>query len=277
MVRNVSVVVGNGGMGRAISRRIGSGRTLLIADRDPDSLEPVAERMREDGFDVTSTGVDVTSPESIAALAETARGLGQVTQLVHTAGVSPAQGGIEQILAVDILGPALVLDEFVEVVAPGAAAVVISSNAGHMVSEPLTPEDQLLLRTTPAQDLLGMSLISPDRFTDRAVAYMFAKRVARLRVQGAAKAWARRGSRVNSISPGVVATPMGRAERSSGNTFVERLIALSPAGRAATAEEIADAVVFLLGPAAAFITGADLLVDGGAIAAIDSGQLPTHS
>ncbi|MEU9156078.1 SDR family oxidoreductase [Streptomyces sp. NPDC048417] len=272
MNTEVSVVIGNGGMGRAVARRIGAGHRLLIADYKEEVLEPVAEQLRDDGFEVTTQSVDVTSRTSVAGLARTAAELGRVTRLVHTAGVSPAQAPIPAILAVDVLGPALVLDEFKDVMAPGGAGVVIASNAGYFYPGPLSPEDIHALSEFPAEELAGHALLSPERYADGSIAYQFAKHAAQLRVKAAAAgAWGDRGVRLNSISPGVISTPMGRAELDGGDQeLVRGLVEASAVKRPGTAEEIAAAAEFLLG--ASFVTGTDLLADGGAVAAITTGR-----
>lgn len=274
MQKTVGVIIGMGGMGRAIARRIGSGAELLLADYQVAALEEFADQMRGDGFSVQTQQVDVGSRESVAAVAEAAKRMGSVTRLVSTAGVAPVHAPIEAILAVNLLGAAHVIEAFADVVAPGAAAVVIASNAGYLFPDDLNAEDILALATLPAAKLSALPALSPTRFADRAAAYAFAKHICRLRVQAAAAGrWGERGARINSISPGVIATPMGRAELVGENQkLVQGLIDASPARRAGTADEIAGVVDFLLGPAASFIAGADIVADGGAVAAIKTGH-----
>ncbi|ROO86591.1 NAD(P)-dependent dehydrogenase (short-subunit alcohol dehydrogenase family) [Actinocorallia herbida] len=269
MADQVVVVIGTGGMGEAIARRVGSGTHLLLADFDAGVLEAAAARLSGEGQRVTTQLVDVTSRESVAALAKTAAGLGDVAKVVHTAGLSPVQAPVAAILAVDLLGVALVLDEFGTIVAEGAAGLVISSMAGHHMPA-LPPEDAALLATAPADDLLSLPLTDPAKFAGNSgFAYVFAKHANHLRVRAASSTWSRRGARVNSISPGVIATPMGMEELSgdSGDNM-RAMIAASNAKRVGTPEDIATAAAFLLGPDATFISGTDLLVDGGATAGV---------
>ncbi len=264
MSREVIVVVGVGGMGGAIARRQGAGRQLLLSDLDQETLEEVAATLGDEGFDVATAVVDVSSRASVAELAATALALGPVTQLVHTAGLSPVQAATEAILRVDLLGVALVLDEFGQLMADGGAGVVIASGAAYGPS--LTSEDERLLAVTAADVLLRLPLLRD--IPDPGVAYGIAKRGNLLRVQAASLQWSRRGARVNSISPGVIATPMSRQELDGPyGDYVRSSIAASPAKRIGTPTDIADAAAFLLGPSASFITGTDLLVDGGSFGA----------
>ncbi|MCO6748549.1 SDR family oxidoreductase [Streptomyces albidoflavus] len=272
MGRNVVVVIGVGGMGEAIARRQGPGNRLLLADFDEATLAAVAERLRGQGHEVVTQAVDVSSASSVTALAEAAAGLGPVTQVVHTAGLSPVQASPAAVLRVDLLGTALVVEEFGHVVAPGGAGVVIASMAGHMLRTPLTAEQESALAHTPAEELLRLPFADPEALGQGA--YGLAKYGNRLRVQAASAAWGARGARINSVSPGVIATPMGQQELdgASGRTM-RAMVAASGTGRLGTPEDIAEAAAFLLGPGASFITGNDLLVDGGVVAALRSGRL----
>ncbi|MGN0119300.1 MAG: SDR family oxidoreductase, partial [Streptomyces albidoflavus] len=230
------------------------------------------ERLRGQGHEVVTQAVDVSSASSVAALAEAAAGLGPVTQVVHTAGLSPVQASPAAVLRVDLLGTALVVEEFGRVVAPGGAGVVIASMAGHMLRTPLSPEQESALAHTPAHELLDLPFADPEALGQGA--YGLAKFGNRLRVQAASATWGARGARINSVSPGVIATPMGQQELDgvSGRTM-RAMVAASGTGRLGTPEDIADAAAFLLGPGASFITGNDLLVDGGVVAALRAGRL----
>ncbi|OBK25223.1 short-chain dehydrogenase [Mycobacterium asiaticum] len=270
MHREVLAVIGIGGMGQAIARRLGSSKTVLLADNNETGLATVAESLAADGYDVKSQSVDVSSAESVHALAEFAASLGNLTQLAHTAGLSPAQASAEAILAVDLLGVALVLDEFGEIIAPGGAGVVIASMAGHMWP-PLTAEQEKALAHNPPSELLELEFIS--KITEPNFAYPIAKQANHIRVRAASAQWGRRGARINSISPGIISTPMGQQELASPvGDGMRAMIAMSGTGRIGTPEDIAAATAFLLGSDASFITGTDLLVDGGVVAAVKAAK-----
>lgn len=266
----VVVVIGVGGMGEAIARRQGSGRKLIVADFNEQTLDSLATRLEGDGYDVAAQRVDVGSPESVAALAQFAAAAGPVTQLVHTAGLSPVQASAEAVLRVDLYGTAVVLDAFGEVIAADGAGVVIASMAGHMIGE-LPADQQKELANGPADRLLSLPFLAPDQVSYSGHAYSIAKYANRLRVMAESLRWGKRGARLNAISPGVIATPMGQEELASENGKVMRsMVDASGTGRLGTPFDIANAAAFLLGPDASFITGTDLLVDGGVVASIRS-------
>jgi NAD(P)-dependent dehydrogenase (short-subunit alcohol dehydrogenase family) len=273
VAREVLTVIGVGGMGQAIARRLGAGKTVLLADYNEGTLTSAAESLTADGHHVESRSVDVSSPESVHGLAGFAASLGSVAQVAHTAGLSPSQASAEAILAVDLLGVALVLDEFGAVVAPGGAGVVIASMAGHMFP-PLTAEQERALAHNPPGELMQLDFISS--IGDPNFAYPIAKQANHIRVRAASAHWGRRGARINSISPGIISTPMSQQELASPvGDGMRAMIAMSATGRLGTPEDIASATAFLLGPDASFITGTDLLVDGGVIAAIKAGTAPS--
>jgi NAD(P)-dependent dehydrogenase (short-subunit alcohol dehydrogenase family) len=273
MARDVLVITGAGGMGQAIARRIGSGSQVLLADFNLEILTAAGERLRGDGFDVHLQPVDVSSRSSVHDLAARAAALGPVRRIVHTAGLSPVQAPAAAILAVDLVGVAFALEEFGDVVEPGGAGVVIASMAGHMAA-PMAPDREAMLARTPADQLGLLPFALASEFANGGAAYSFAKRANALRVRAASVAWGARGARINSISPGIISTSMGRAELASpAGGSMRAMIDGSAARRLGTADEIAAAAEFLLGPGASFITGTDLLVDGGVVAALMTGHI----
>lgn len=273
MTAPVVVVIGVGGMGEAIARRQGPGRKLVVADFNEEALASLASSLQGDGYDVSAHRVDVASAESVQALADAAASAGAVTQLVHTAGLSPVQASADAILRVDMYGVAAVLATFGDIIAPDGAGVVIASMAGHMMGD-LPPDQQKDLATASPDRLLALPYLQPDHVSEPGHAYAVAKYANRLRVMAESVRWGKRGARLNSISPGVISTPMGREELSGDSGQVMRaMVDASGTARLGTAFDIANAVAFLLGPDSTFITGTDVLVDGGVVAAIRSGAL----
>jgi len=262
--REVVVITGAGGMGVAIARRLGPGRRVLLADYSETVLQQAVKQLEGEGFDVHAQQTDVSDPAAVKSLADTAETLGTFRILVHTAGVSPVQAPPERVIAVDVVGTALVLDEFLRLAGPQSVAVCIASMAGAMATLP--PEVERALAATPTDQLASLPVLDPQKL-DRGAAYSIAKRANQLRVQWASLAWGRKGARVVSVSPGIISTPMGQEELSGpSGDMIRAMIAASGTGRIGTPDDIAAAVEFLVSPAASFITGTDLLVDGGAIA-----------
>jgi NAD(P)-dependent dehydrogenase (short-subunit alcohol dehydrogenase family) len=225
---DVVVVSGAGGMGVAVARRVGAGSTLVIADVDAASLTRDSALLTASGYRVVARVTDVSDRDSVAALAADAAALGSITAVVHTAGLSPVQAPADAIMRVDLLGTALMLDAFGAVVAPGSAGVFVASMAGSMAS--LDPDLERRLATTPTEELLGLPEVCAA--ADAGMAYALAKRANQLRVRAASVFWGSRGATVNSISPGVIATPMGAAELDGPNGEMMRtLVTNSGTGR----------------------------------------------
>jgi len=271
--REVTVLIGAGSIGQAIARRVSAGKHVLLADLRQDNLDAAAKVLGDAGFDVSTAIVDVSSSASVHALVETAAALGSITGVIHAAGVSPSQALPAAILKVDLYGTALVLEEFGNVIANGGAGVVIASQSGHRLPA-LTPEQNKALATTPADALLALPMLQPDQITDPLHAYPVSKRGNALRVMAEAVRWGRRGARVNTISPGIIITPLAKDELTGprGEGY-RRMLALSPAGRAGTPDEVGTIGALLMGPDGAFITGSDFLMDGGVTAAYWYGEL----
>jgi len=270
---NVIVVIGAGSIGQAIARRISAGKHVLLADLRQDNADAAAKVLSDAGFEVSTAIVDVSSRQSVHALVETAAAIGAITGVIHAAGVSPTQAAPATILKVDLYGTALVLEEFGSVIARGGAGVVIASQSGHRLGA-LTPEQNKALATTPADELLALPMLQPDQVTDPLHAYQLSKRGNSLRVMAEAVRWGKRGARVNTISPGIIFTPLAKDEltgpRGAG---YRRMIELCAAGRGGTPDEVGTVGALLLGPDGGFITGSDFLMDGGVTAAYWYGEL----
>lgn len=278
MSSEVLLVVGVGGMGEVIARRQGVGRRTVLADFSDATLDRVAESMRADGYVVDTVSVDVSDRDSVDGMVEYAQRIGTVRHVAHTAGISPAHATVEAILAVDVLGVAYSLDALGRVIGEGGSGVYIASMAGSMAVGRLPMEAESALRTTPSAQLLDLPFLNPAALQDGGAAYSLAKRSNQVRVEAASLSWGQRGARVNSISPGVISTAMGHQELASeSGARMRRMIEHSGTGRVGTPNDIADAAAFLLGPNASFITGTDLLVDGGVVAAVRAGTLELNS
>jgi len=272
-MRDVVVVIGPGQIGQAIARRVGFGKHVLLADMRRDNANAAAETLGNAGYEVSVATVDASSRDAVHAIVTTATGLGQVTGLIHAAGVSPTQASPATILKVDLYGTAVVLEEFGNVIARGGAGVVIASQSGHRLP-PLTVEQNKALATTPAEELLSLPFLQPNQVTDSLHAYQISKRGNSLRVMAEAVRWGKRGARINTISPGIIMTPLARDEltgpRGAG---YRRMIEVSAAGRAGTPDEVATVASLLMGSDGGFITGSDFLMDGGVTAAYWYGDL----
>jgi len=269
----VIVVIGAGSIGQAIARRVGAGKHIVLADLRQENADTAAQILRDAGFNVSITKVDVSSRASVHALVATATSLGEIFGVIHAAGVSPTQASPETILKVDLYGTALVLEEFGEVIARGGSGVVIASQSGHRLPA-LTPKQNKALATTPVEELLTLPMLQRDQVKDSLHAYQISKRGNSLRVMAEAVRWGKRGARVNTISPGIIITPLANDElKGLGGAGYRRMIDLCAAGRAGTPDEVGTVGALLMGPDGAFITGSDFLMDGGATAAYWFGEL----
>jgi NAD(P)-dependent dehydrogenase (short-subunit alcohol dehydrogenase family) len=269
----VIVVLGAGSIGQAIARRVSAGKRIVLADLRQDNADAAADVLANAGFEINTATVDVSSRQSVHALVDTATKVGEVTGLIHAAGVSPSQASPETILAVDLYGTAVVLEEFGNVIARGGAGVVIASQSGHRLGA-LTAEQDVALATTPADELLGLAMLRSDQVTDSLHAYQMAKRGNALRVMAEAVRWGKRGARINTISPGIIMTPLANDELTGprGEGY-RRMIELSPAGRAGTPDKVGTVGALLMGNDGAVINGSDFLMDGGVTASYFYGEL----
>ena len=267
----VIALLGAGSMGTAIVRRIAAGKKILLGDISEKNLEKVSHDFQYSGYDVETMIVNALEKDSVEAFARKAAFLGPVMYFIDTAGASPNQAKPEHIIALDMVGTGYAVDAFGQVMAPGGAGLIISSQTGYMHPIPYEIEQELL--NTPTEQLMDVPYIKDEAMQNSGWAYMIAKRVNHLQaMKAAATTWKARRARINTLSPGIIVTPLAYDEFAAAGEGYQRMIDASAAERSGTSDEIAEAGAFLLGEHAGFITGTDLLIDGGTIAAIRTGQ-----
>ena len=272
-MKTVIAVIGAGSIGQAVARRVSAGKHVVLSDIRAENADAAARTLSDAGFDVSITTVDVSSRASVRVLVEKATSIGEVVGVIHAAGVSPSQASPQTILKVDLYGTALVLEEFGNIIGRGGAGVVIASQSGHRLP-PLSVEQNRALATTPVEELLQLPMLQPDQVKDSLHAYQISKRGNSLRVMAEAVRWGKRGARVNTISPGIIITPLANDElRGPRGAGYRRMIDVSAAGRAGTPDEVGNVGALLMGPDGGFITGSDFLMDGGVTAAYWYGEL----
>lgn len=273
MGKEVMILTGAGQIGMAIARRMGYGKKIILGDKKPENAQAIAKIMNAAGFDVLPMEMDLSSRESIRNLIAEAQKSGEITMLVNAAGVSPSQAPVEAILKVDLYGTAVLLEEVGEVIAPSGVGVTISSQSGHRMPQ-LTLEADEQLACTPTEELLSLEILQPENIRDTLHAYQMAKRCNEKRVMAESVKWGKKGARINSISPGIIVTPLAMDEfNGPRGDFYKNMFAKCPAGRPGTADEVANVAELLMSEKGAFITGTDFLIDGGATASYFYGPL----
>lgn len=272
-MKDVMILTGAGQIGMAISRRVGYGMKIIVGDKKLENAQIVCKVMNEAGFDAMPFEMDLSSRTSIREMIKEAQKHGEISMLVNAAGVSPSQASIDTILKVDLYGTAVLLEEVGKVIAKGGVGVTISSQSGHRMPA-LLPEEDEQLALTPTEALLSLPMLQPQRIHDTLHAYQMAKRCNVKRVMAEAVKWGSRGARINSISPGIIVTPLAIDEfNGPRGEFYKNMFAKCPAGRPGTADEVANVAELLMSQRASFITGADFLADGGATASYFYGPL----
>jgi len=270
-MKDVVVLLGTGSIGQAIARRVSAGKHVVLADLKKENAEKAAKILNDAGFETSTIAVNLGSRDDILALTEHSQKFGRVMNLINAAGVSPSQASVKDILRVDLYGTAVLLEEFGKIIAEGGSGVVISSQSGHRL--PALPEEQNeQLAASPTEELLHLPFI--EAITDTLKAYQYSKRCNVLRVMYEASRWGKRNATINSISPGIIITPLANDElhgpRAEGYL---KMLRLCPAGRAGTPDEVGDLAEFLMSSKGKWITGSDFLIDGGTTASYWYGDL----
>lgn len=272
-MQDVILLTGAGQIGLAIARRMGHGKKIVVSDKNINNAQTVTKIMTEAGFDAVAVEADISSRKSILNMIAAAQKYGEIAMLINAAGVSPSQASIETILKVDLYGTAVLLEEVGKVIKAGGTGVTISSQSGYRMAA-LGAETDEQLAVTPAEELLQLEVLKPANIKDTLHAYQMAKRCNVKRVMAEAIKWGVKGARINSISPGIIVTPLALDEfNGPRGEFYKNMFAKCPAGRPGTADEVANVAELLLSQQGAFITGADFLIDGGATAAYFYGPL----
>jgi NAD(P)-dependent dehydrogenase (short-subunit alcohol dehydrogenase family) len=272
-MKEVILWTGAGQIGMAIARRIGFGKKIIVGDKKLENAKVIAKIMNEAGFEVVPVETDISSRESILNLIAEGQKYGEITALINAAGVSPSQAPIEVILKVDLYGTAVLLEEVGKVIAPGGVGVTISSQSGHRMPQ-LGIEIDEQLATIPTEELLSLEILQRSNIRDTLHAYQMAKRCNEKRVMFESIRWGEKNARINSISPGIIVTPLAIDEFNGPNgDFYKNMFAKCPARRPGTADEVANVAELLMMPQGAYITGADFLIDGGATASYFYGPL----
>lgn len=272
-MKDVIIWTGAGQIGMAIARRVGYGKKIIVGDKSIENAKAAAKIMNEAGFDVVPFQTDISSRKSILELISEGQKYGEIIMLINSAGVSPSQAPIETILRVDLYGTAVLLEEIGKVIKQGGTGVTISSQSGHRMPA-LSPENDELLATTPTDELLNLDILKPQNIKDTLHAYQMAKRCNEKRVMFESVNWGKKGARINSISPGIIVTPLAIDEFNGiRGDFYKNMFDKCPAGRPGTADEVANVAELLMNEKGAFITGSDFLIDGGATASYCYGPL----
>lgn len=263
MASTVLVVIGSGDIGIAIARRLGGSKQLLLADASQTQLNSAIESLRKEGFSAEGCILDVSDADAVQQFAEHASSRGRIETIVHTAGVSPIVHSSLKIYSINLVGTANVIDCFFAAASPGTSMICIASIAAQYVTLSSTLEHHFA--KSPTEQLLrheGLDLNSSDTMN----AYGISKRGVVLRVQDACYKWGQRGARINSVSPGVIATAM--TDREMQGDLRDSLLAqieTSGSHRIGTVHDVAAVVGFLASQDASFITGTDISVDGGQV------------
>ena len=272
-MKDVMILTGAGQIGMAIARRMGYSKKIVIGDKKIENAQTVTKILSDAGFDAEPFEMDLSSRDSILKLIAKAQDYGEIAMLVNAAGVSPSQASIEMILKVDLYGTAVLLEEVGKVIKKGGVGVTISSQSGWRMPA-LTAEEDELLATTPAEELLDLSMLQPENIKDTLHAYQMAKRCNEKRTMAEAVKWGERGARINDIAPGIIVTPLAMDEfNGPRGDFYKNMFAKCPAGRLGTADEVANVAELLMSDKGAFITGSTFLIDGGATSSYFYGPL----
>jgi len=268
-MNRVSVITGGaGGMGLATAKVVGRDHTLVLCDVRKDRLTAAAATLEELGMSPTIVNCDVTDRGAVAALLATATDLGTVVSVIHTAGVSPSMGPADYVMRTNAVGTVNVNEEFHAIASEGAVIVNVASMAAHMLPAEMIPTGQFPLALQDADAFWDAMMTACNIVGDDArsgIAYALSKSFVRWYSQSQAERFNARGLRIVSVSPGSIDTEMGRLEEQAG---AGAMVADAAVPRWGKAEEMAELLAFCASAKAGYLTGTDILNDGGVIASM---------
>ncbi|MEM6105533.1 SDR family oxidoreductase [Mycobacterium sp. 050272] len=268
-MNRVSVITGGaGGMGLATAKMVGADHTLVLCDVRQDRLDDAAATLQDLGVTVTAIICDVTDRDAVTELLDTANGLGTLSSVIHTAGVSPSMGSAEYVMRTNAIGTVNVNETFYATADEGAAIVNVASMAAHMLPAEMIPTAQFSSALEDGGAFWDAMMAACDPIPEEArsgYAYALSKSFVKWYSQSQAERFNARGLRIVSVSPGSIDTEMGRLEEQAG---AGAMVANAAVPRWGKPEEMAELLAFCASAKAGYLTGTDILNDGGVIASM---------
>lgn len=271
-MKKISVITGgHGGMGKAIARELGKETAIFLGDVNEEELKRVKVDLEETGIEVYIYVLDVTDAENVEGFASMAKELGEVVNVINTAGVSPALCNAQQIYKVNSIGTVNITEAFYKVISQGGVMINFGSVAAYQTDTDPEWIDVYEQYMNPDFYEKLMQFVAPldfDEFLQAGNAYAISKRFVIYYTQKNVERFYGKGARILSVSPGSYLTPMHQALLDNQPDMAEDQLDLIPAGRWGHPYEIASLVHFLCSKGASYIAGVDILADGGQISSL---------
>lgn len=268
-MNRVSVITGGaGGMGLATAKIVGADHTLVLCDVRQDRLDTAAATLKDLGVTVTAINCDVTDQGAVTELLDTAKELGTLSSVIHTAGVSPSMGSAEYVMRTNAIGTVNVNETFYAAADEGSVIVNVASMAAHMLPAEMVPTAQFSSALEDSDVFWNAMMTACDIAGEDArsgIAYALSKSFVKWYSQSQAERFNARGLRIVSVSPGSIDTEMGRLEEQAG---AGAMVANAAVPRWGKPEEMAELLAFCASAKAGYLTGTDILNDGGVIASM---------
>ncbi len=259
-IKSIVISGGAGGIGQACARAF-KNHPIIITDYSQELVDKAVETLSKEGYNVSGIACDITSEKDIDKLTKFVAKKGALKAFIHTAGVSGTLKDLKKLFTIDLIATDLLTDAFYELAEKDSVAILFSSMMAHTV--PANKEYDDALKNPQATD--SFDIVSQFVKNDSDTMYNFVKRGVHFITHKNANKWGEKGARIVSVSPGVIETPMALKAAEEHPERMEMIKQATPLKRNGKPEDIADVVYFLVSDAARFITGTDILVDGGVI------------